>query len=267
MSFNLFRRHAHVFSCTRCAGPLSADNGEVRSECGQTYSWHDGYLDLVPELRLPTTAGLGPLLLQDPLQVVRYEDLTRPAFLRVAAANWRPALTPEDERAYLRTHADPVEGPILDIACGAGRWTKVFADKFGQDRIIGLDMSPAMLAYIRHQLPGVLAVRGSALQLPFNDDSLGAVNCSAALQIMPDPQKVIQEIGRCLRPGGTFTLATLKPASRPLQRYFQREHEKVFNTRSFDPKDILEWLAGANLTVTDHTTPSCFQLVTAKNLP
>ncbi|MGV0741121.1 class I SAM-dependent methyltransferase [Mycolicibacterium sp. XJ870] len=233
-------------------------------ECSTSFLWQDGYLDLVPELRLPTTAGLGPLLLQDPLQVIRYEDLTRPAFLRVAATNWQPALTPEDERQYLRTHADPADGPILDIACGAGRWTRVFADQFGYERIIGLDMSPAMLTAISRDLPGVLAVRASALRLPFMDDSLGAANCSAALQIMPDPKKVIQEIGRCIRPGGTFTLATLQPASRQLQRYFQHRQEEVFNTRSFDPKDILEWLDGANLTVIDHTTPAGFQLVTAE---
>jgi len=71
----------------------------------------------------------------------------------------------------------------------------------GAERAIGLDLSTAMLDLIRAELPTLCVVRGIALRLPFTTGSLGAVNCSNALQLLPDPRTVIQEIGRCPRPG------------------------------------------------------------------
>jgi ubiquinone/menaquinone biosynthesis C-methylase UbiE len=204
------------------------------------------------------------LLLQDPLQITRYEDLTRPAYLRVAAANWADELTPEQEFAYLHEHMAPAEGPILDVACGAGRWTSVFVADHGADRVIGLDLSVAMLTAHAAALPGVLRLRASAMRLPFADGTLGAVNCSAALQIMPDAGQVINEIGRCLTTGGTFTLATLVHASRPVQRYFQRRQEEMFNTKSYELEQIRTWLDAADLELLDHQTPACFLLLTAR---
>lgn len=206
MSIELMLPHFSLLRCSTCDGFLTNKGNLVWcAACDTDFPVQDGYLDLAPAQRMPTTAGLGPLLLQDPLQVARYEDLTRPAFLRVAAANWGPAVTGDEECTYLRDNVDPADGPVLDIACGAGRWTRVFVDAFGANRVIGLDLSIAMLKAIAVALPAVARIRASAMRLPFADNTLGAANCSAALQIMPDPAHVLREVGRCLLPGGTFT--------------------------------------------------------------
>ncbi|MBB5109762.1 ubiquinone/menaquinone biosynthesis C-methylase UbiE [Streptomyces spectabilis] len=155
---------------------------------------------------------------------------------------------------------------MLDIACGAGRWTKVLADKFGNRRVIGLDLSDAMLAAVQLALPGILTVRANALSLPFGTATLGAANCFAALQIMPDPAKVIAEIGRSLKPDGTFTLGTLRPAPRPVQRYFQRRQEEVFRTRSFHFTELETWIHAAGMRICHHIAPACFHFVTARRL-
>jgi SAM-dependent methyltransferase len=265
MSAELLAGHLAAIRCPACESELISEPGGVECRrCAARFAYRGNCLDLAPNRKLPDLSGLGPLFLQDPLQITRYEDLTRPAFLRVAAANWAADFTPEQEMAYLRDHASAAEGPVLDVACGAGRWTRVLMEKFGSRRVIGLDLSDAMLDAIGRALPGILTIRASAMWLPFGNSTLGAVNCFAALQIMPDPAHVIAEIGRCLQPGGIFTLGTLTPAPRPIQRYFQRRQEEVFSTRSFEPSDLVAWIHSAGMRIVHQITPASFLFLTAE---
>jgi SAM-dependent methyltransferase len=45
-----------------------------------------------------------------------------------------------------------------------------------------------------------------ASQLPFSDNVFDAVTCLEALEFMPNPQQVLQEMARVLRPGGVFLI-------------------------------------------------------------
>lgn len=252
-----------VFACPTCRQPVTLIAGQtVCAGCDQVFSDAAGYLDFAPEVRMKP--GLGPFYLQDPLHVTRYETQTRTAFLNVMGANWDRELTPGGEDDYLRAHLDPVAGPVLDLACGAGRWTRTVAAHVGEERVIGLDLSTAMLDLIRAELPTLCVVRGTALRLPFTTGSLGAVNCSNALQLLPDPRTVVQEIGRCLRPGGTFTAFTFRQARRATYRHFQRQHEKTFNVRAFRVDELVPWLTSAGLELTDLNTPADTLLFTAR---
>ncbi len=46
--------------------------------------------------------------------------------------------------------AVPRAGRVLDLGCGAGTWTKIFADRY--DRVVGIEQSPSMLAAARTRL-------------------------------------------------------------------------------------------------------------------
>jgi SAM-dependent methyltransferase len=252
-----------VFACPTCRQPVTDIAGQVVcAGCDQVFSSAAGYLDFAPEVVMKS--GLGPFYLQDPLHVTRYEAETRVAFLNVMGANWDSELTAGGEDDYLRAHLAPVDGPVLDLACGAGRWTRTVAAHVGEPRVIGLDLSVAMLDLIRAELPGLCVVRGTALRLPFTTGSLGAVNCSNALQLLPDPRAVIHEIGRCLAPGGTFTAFTFRQARRPTYRHFQRQHERTFNVRAFRVDELVSWLTSAGLELTDLSTPAETILFTAR---
>jgi SAM-dependent methyltransferase len=262
---------AAALACPHCRGPID----ELRcGRCDITYSRRHGYIDFTAEPELGSggeqlrrtdamTAGLGPLRMRDPLNIERYEKHSRPAFLRIMGANWRNVVTEEDEVAYLHDHVDPADGPVLDLACGTGRWTRAVQATVGKRPVVGLDLSIAMLARARTQVPDVTLIRGSALTLPFGHATVGAVTCWNALQHIPEPRTVIGEVARCLRPGGTFTALTFRQAPDSTYRYFQRRHEDAFRVRSFALDTLRDWLLAAGLQLTHMWTPGTFLLFSA----
>ncbi|WP_103501317.1 MULTISPECIES: class I SAM-dependent methyltransferase [unclassified Streptomyces] len=283
-----FARHASTLRCTACRSGLSFEDRGARCQgCDTLYPVVPGdILDLIRHASHDTdtdtdtnTVGADEGSEADVLQKAavmsalghHYEVGLRPAFLRVMGQNWGGGVTPATEDAYiadrLREAAALDDGPVLDLAAGAGRWTWVVADAVGADRVIALDISDTMLHWLRGRLPQVAAVRASALELPLADGSLTAVNCWNALQAMPDAAQAIAEIGRCLRPGGTLTLMTFRWADDRVYRYFQRSH--VFPGRPagyllFEPGEIRSWLANAGLSVAEESGPGTFVFITAR---
>ena len=253
-----------ILACPDCRGSLTTTaDGVECTTCGHAYPDAGGYLDLGPASRAPG-GGLGQFFLQDPLHVPRYESHTRPSFLQIMGDNWENALTPAAEDDYLRTHLTAADTPLLDLACGAGRWTRTLVDHLGSDRVVGLDISVPMIDAIRAELPGLRVVRGTALQLPFATGALGAVNCSNALQLLPQPREVLREVARCLRPGGLFTAFTYRSAESPTHRYFQRRHEETFGVQSFRLAELMTWFAAAGLDLVDLRSPAGMLLLTAR---
>lgn len=271
----LFDRLAGLLCCPSCGTVLDETGSVFRCpSCARVAPVVGGIVDLLggaPEGAEQdeddATAGLLAKLANMPSMGRYYEAVLRPAFLRVAGGNWGGTITREDEDDYLIRHVRPVEGPVLDLAAGAGRWTSVLARAVGEDRVIALDSGLPMLDVLRQGLPGVPAVLGTALDLPFATGSLGAVNCWNALQAFPEEAGVaIREVGRCLRPGGTFTLMTFRWADDPLERHFQESHH--FPSRPegmllFTYEQIRGWLAEAGLRVTDSSGEEGFVLMTA----
>ena len=100
---------------------------------------------------------------------------------------------------------------VLDVACGPGNFTAAFAAAVAPTgRAIGVDLSAPMLARARatNAPAGATYVRGDATRLPFPDGSLDAVNCYAALYLIPEPYAAFDEMLRVLRPGGRIAVMT-----------------------------------------------------------
>lgn len=98
------------------------------------------------------------------------------------------------------TALDLIEsGPVLDLGCGRGRLLPPLQARFGP--AIGLDLSPQMVERAAALSPTVL--RGRAEQLPFADDSFGAVITTFPAPYILNPA-VQAEIGRVLRPNALW---------------------------------------------------------------
>ncbi|WP_224364191.1 class I SAM-dependent methyltransferase [Hyalangium versicolor] len=264
MSTELLHGQREAVACPECHGPVTpVPEGFRCAPCGASYPLRTGYVDFAPRAAMKKD-GLGPFYMQDPLHITRYEDHTRAVFVNLMGTNWGGALSKADEDGYIREQLKPATGPVLDLACGAGRWTQAVVGKAGLDRVIGVDLSVAMLQAIQAAIPGLATVRAHAQKLPFGTGRIGAVNCSNALQLFPDPGAVFREVARCLSPGGTFTVLTFRKAERPLYRHFQSRHEAAFNVRSFTVDEIQGWLDAAGLKLVDLRTPQTFLMFAAR---
>ncbi|MFJ9810796.1 methyltransferase domain-containing protein [Streptomyces sp. NPDC101158] len=263
-----FSRFADVLRCPDCRSTLSfEESGATCTGCASAYPLPSGVLDL--------SVGAGDHDDSDVLQNAaglrgigfHYENVLRPAFLRVMGQNWGGTITPVDEDAYLTEQLAAVDGPVLDVAAGAGRWTAVVAEAAGDGGVLALDLIAPMLAGLRARLPEIATLRASALALPVADGSLAGVNCWNALQALPDPKAAIDEIGRALRPGGRFTLLTFRWGSDAVYRYFQGSHAfpgSPDGIKLFETEQIRTWLNEAGLSPVAESGPGTFVIITAE---
>jgi ubiquinone/menaquinone biosynthesis C-methylase UbiE len=100
---------------------------------------------------------------------------------------------------------------VLDVACGTGVVARLAARRVVTGRVVGLDINSAMLAVAR-SLPRVDGQpiewhEGSALEMPFADESFDLVLCQLGLQFFPDRSAALREMGRVLAPGGRLALS------------------------------------------------------------
>lgn len=91
---------------------------------------------------------------------------------------------------------------VLEIATGPGLLAKHVAP--AAKRMIATDYSEGMIAQAKKgDCPENLSFEiADAMSLPYADDSFDAVLIANALHIVPEPERVLREIGRVLRPGG-----------------------------------------------------------------
>jgi ubiquinone/menaquinone biosynthesis C-methylase UbiE len=109
---------------------------------------------------------------------------------------------------------------VADLGCGPGVSAIELARRRPGDLIIGLDVSPRMLAVARRRLASarlpaghVHWVRGDAARLPFGTGSLDALTGHSFLYLLPEREAALAESLRVLQPGGRLVL--MEPNARP----------------------------------------------------
>ncbi|MFN2283428.1 MAG: methyltransferase domain-containing protein [Anaerolineae bacterium] len=105
-------------------------------------------------------------------------------------------------------HPDPL---ILDVATGTARLARTLFRQNGfRGRLVGLDLSRKMLQQAVQTTEAwahrITFIHQNAGQLPFPEATFDAVVCLEALEFMPDPDQVLREMVRVLRPGGVFLI-------------------------------------------------------------
>lgn len=139
----------------------------------------------------------------------------------------------------------------------------------GDSRIVGLDISPAMLRRCRDKLRAndveAELVLGEAAHLPFREGACDAVFHHGGIAEFGDRKGAIDEMARVARPGGrvvicdpgTPTDRTLSLASRLLLR-FQPEYDRPppVDLLPEDAKDVrLSWIHGGGWYVIEFVKP------------
>jgi ubiquinone/menaquinone biosynthesis C-methylase UbiE len=135
------------------------------------------------------------------------------AWFAMFAHRWaRLAEDPQHVKSY-RAGLEHVGRPtsLLDVGTGAGASAAAAAERFPEARVVGYDLSRAMLraARSRRSAPNLEFRRGSVLALPFPDASFDVVT---SLNAIAEPGEVL----RVLRPGGSVMTASSVFAMRPV---------------------------------------------------
>lgn len=103
---------------------------------------------------------------------------------------------------------------ILDVACGTGALTRCVAKSVGlQGRVVGVDISPDMLAVARaipsdgNNTAPIEWREGDVGAIPFADDTFDVVFCAFGLMFFPAQVAALKEMRRVLKPKGRMALA------------------------------------------------------------
>jgi ubiquinone/menaquinone biosynthesis C-methylase UbiE len=135
----------------------------------------------------------------------------------------------------------PEPAKVLDLGCGTGRLLERLATKFPHLRGTGLDLSPKMLRMARlsnRHHPRLIYVEGKAEALPFGEGQFDAVFNTISFLHYLEPQQVLKEVARVLKPGGHFYLVdfTSKAEALPVSplgiRFYSPKQREILASSS-----------------------------------
>lgn len=202
-----------------CLYETTSGGGLTCRSCGAMLPSCEGSPDFTRGLDAP---GLAQRLMNTQLFARLYDT----AAWRPLHTRWVSGQDFDLEREHILELSAPAPGQVIvDLACGTGVYTRAFASRAPGALVYGIDISPGMLSWARRlptppaedgEVRAPIYLRGDAFDLPLVDASVDRVNICGALHLFSDPQGVIREIARILRPGGRLTAMTIGWAPGPV---------------------------------------------------
>jgi len=128
---------------------------------------------------------------------------------------WHQSVT-DAPNAFVRLLGEDVAGrDVVEIGCGSAPCSRWLAGRGA--RPVAVDLSAGMLrvgaeAMVAAGEPRVPLVQADARRLPFSDESFDlAFSAFGAIPFVADPEMVMAEAARVLRPGGRFVFSVNHP--------------------------------------------------------
>jgi SAM-dependent methyltransferase len=135
----------------------------------------------------------------------------------------------------------PADAVVVDAGCGTGGFLHFVHRSRPALRLAGVEAS-AVACRIAREKTGLDIRQAFVEELPFADGSLDAIVSADVLSAVTDPDQVLGEFARCLRPGGVVVLNL--PAYGWLLSYHD---EAVGQSRRFTRRGVERLLAHAGL--------------------
>ena len=97
---------------------------------------------------------------------------------------------------------------VLDAACGTAYGTAMLATA-GASSVVGVDLDESVIAEVRESAsPGVSFEVADLRKLSFGDDEFDLITCFEAIEHVTEPELVLNELARILRPDGLLLVST-----------------------------------------------------------
>jgi phosphatidylethanolamine/phosphatidyl-N-methylethanolamine N-methyltransferase len=171
-----------------------------------------------------------------------------------AYARWAPvydpifgAATAIGRKATVKTLNDFPAGRILEVGVGTGISLPLYKRSH---RLVGIDLSPDMLVraerrVTRHRLSHVEAIHEmDAANLAFGNASFDAAVAMFVMTVVPDPERVLAEIVRVVRPGGHVVLANHFSADKGPRAAIERSLTRYSGALGWNPEFPIEKVLG-----------------------
>lgn len=148
---------------------------------------------------------------------------------------------------------------LLDVGCGPGTITAELAERVSPGRVVGVDISPEVIADAQARFPDSAATFAAmdCYDLDFDDDSFDIAHAHQVLQHVSDPVQILREMRRVVRPGGIVAVRDADyaafhwaPASSELDEW-QSLYREVAQRNDAEPdagRHLLRWAAEAGFT-------------------
>lgn len=141
-------------------------------------------------------------------------------------------------KPIMQTIAPQTNPLVLDVATGTGRLPLAMArNENFNGHTIGVDLSRKMLGHAAQNIypyESATFIWCPAEKLPFPDNTFDVVTCLEALEFMTQPEAVLKELVRVMRPGGLL-LTT------------QRVNTKLMPGKTWTAGQLLGYLEGAGI--------------------
>ena len=165
---------------------------------------------------------------KDPV-VSEYEELAH-----IYDSRWADYVDASTVETLRRLHLEP-DSRVLDVACGTGVLLAVLEQRYSGAVAVGVDLSQEMLRVAHTKLSkATVLVQAQADLLPLASDHFDAVISVSAFHFMKQPNRVLAEFRRVLKPRGCLVITdwcddywVCKVCDRFL-RVFDRAHYRTY---------------------------------------
>jgi len=150
---------------------------------------------------------------------------------------FRARLAPNEVNALLRWTRLPADAAVLDMGCGPGVSTVLFAEKARPRLLAAFDFDAGMVKRARRRLhgdPRVGLFVADAARMPFPDGLFDAVFVLGVVHHVPEWRVSLREVARVLRPGGRLGFAEpSRQALRLVYRLLPHDRESMFSVEEW----------------------------------
>jgi phosphatidylethanolamine/phosphatidyl-N-methylethanolamine N-methyltransferase len=171
-----------------------------------------------------------------------------------AYARWAPvydpifgAATAIGRKTTVKTLNEFPPARILEVGVGTGISLPLYKRSH---RLVGIDLSPDMLAraerrIARRRLAHVEAIHEmDAANLAFDDASFDVAVAMFVMTVVPDPDRVLAEIVRVVRPGGHVVLVNHFSADKGPRAAIERSLTRYSGALGWNPEFPIERVLG-----------------------